>query len=68
MDSTNKTPGKLQTDHGQGQTNASTTVQQEYQSATKTGTVSKVVVQFVPDRNIWTPAKIVQCPTQDSRS
>ena len=41
MDSTNKTPGKLQTDHGQEQTNASTTVQQEHQSATKTGTVSK---------------------------
>ena len=41
MDSTNKTPGKLQTDHGQGQTNASTTVQQGHQSATKTGRVSK---------------------------
>ena len=41
MDSTNKTPGKLQTDHGQGQTNAGTTVQQESQSASKIRTVSE---------------------------
>ena len=41
MDSTNKTTGELQTDHGQGQTNASTTVRQEYQSASKTGAVSE---------------------------
>ena len=30
MHHTNKTPRKLQTDHGQGQTNTSTTVQQEH--------------------------------------
>ena len=28
----------------------------------------KVVVQLDPDKNIWTPAKIVQYPTQDDRS
>ena len=46
---------------GQGQTNASTTVQQGHQSAAKTGTVQKVMVQLDPDKNIWTPAEIVQC-------
>ena len=40
-DSTNKTSGKLQTDHGQGQTKASIAVQQKHQSASKTQTVSK---------------------------
>ena len=28
----------------------------------------KVVVQLDLDRNIWTPAKIVQCPAKDGRS
>ena len=28
----------------------------------------KVVVQLDPGKNIWTPAKIIQCPTQDGRS
>ena len=28
----------------------------------------KVVVQLDPDKNIWTPAKIIQCPTEESRS
>ena len=28
----------------------------------------KVVVQLDPDKNIWTPAKIIQCPTPDGRS
>ena len=28
----------------------------------------EVVVQLNPDKNIWTPAEIVQCPTQDGRS
>ena len=28
----------------------------------------KVVVQLDPDKNIWTPAKIIQCPTYDGRS
>ena len=41
MDTTNKTPEGLQTDHGQGQTNASTTVQQKYQSTSKTRTVTE---------------------------
>ena len=27
-----------------------------------------VVVQLDPDKNIWTPAKIIQCPTYDGRS
>ena len=27
----------------------------------------KVVVQLDPDKNIWTPAKIIQCPTEESR-
>ena len=28
----------------------------------------KVVVQLDPDKNIWTPAKIIQCPTGEGRS
>ena len=28
----------------------------------------KVMVQLDPDKNIWTPAKIIQCPVQDGRS
>ena len=28
----------------------------------------KVVIQLDPDKNIWTPAETVQCPTQDGRS
>ena len=28
----------------------------------------KVVVQLDPDKNIWTPAEIIQCPTNKSRS
>ena len=28
----------------------------------------KVVVQLDPNKNIWTPAEIIQCPTPDSRS
>ena len=28
----------------------------------------KVMVQLEPDKNIWTPAEIIQCPTPDSRS
>ena len=28
----------------------------------------KVVVQLDPNKNIWTPAKIIQCPTPDGRS
>ena len=28
----------------------------------------KVVVQLDPNKNIWTPAEIIQCPTNDSRS
>ena len=28
----------------------------------------KVVVQLDPDRNIWTPAEIIQCPTNKGRS
>ena len=28
----------------------------------------KVVVQLDPDKNMWTPAKIVQCPTGEGRS
>ena len=41
MNSPNKIAGKLQTDHGSRQTGAGPTVQQEHQSPTKTGTVSK---------------------------
>ena len=28
----------------------------------------KVVVQLDPDKNLWTPAEIIQCPTNESRS
>ena len=28
----------------------------------------KVVVQLNPTKNMWTPAKIMQCPTQEGRS
>ena len=28
----------------------------------------KVVVQLDPDKNIWTPAEIIQCPTGEGRS
>ena len=28
----------------------------------------KVVVQLDPDKNIWTPAEIIQCPAYDGRS
>ena len=28
----------------------------------------KVVVQLDPDKNIWTPAEIIQCPTYNGRS
>ena len=28
----------------------------------------KVVVQLDPDKNIWTQAEIIQCPTYDGRS
>ena len=28
----------------------------------------KVVVQLDPNKNIWTPAEIIQCPTPDGRS
>ena len=28
----------------------------------------RVVVQLDQDKNIWTPAKIIQCPTPDGRS
>ena len=28
----------------------------------------KVVVQIDPTKNIWTPAEIMQCPTQEGRS
>ena len=28
----------------------------------------KVVVQLDPDKNIWTPAEIIQCPTNKGRS
>ena len=28
----------------------------------------KVVVQLDPDKNIWTPAEIIQCPTNEGRS
>ena len=26
-----------------------------------------MVVQLDPDKNIWTPAEIIQCPTEESR-
>ena len=28
----------------------------------------KVVVQLDPDKNIWAPAEIIQCPTNEGRS
>ena len=28
----------------------------------------KVVVQLDPDKNVWTPAEIIQCPTNKARS
>ena len=28
----------------------------------------KVIVQLNPDKNIWTPAEIIQCPTNEGRS
>ena len=28
----------------------------------------KIVVQLDPNKNIWTPAEIIQCPTSDGRS
>ena len=28
----------------------------------------KVIVQLDPDENIWTPAEIIQCPTNEGRS
>ena len=28
----------------------------------------KVIVQLDPDKNIWTPAKIIQCPANEGRS
>ena len=28
----------------------------------------KVVVQLDPDKNIWTPAEIIQCPANEGRS
>ena len=28
----------------------------------------KVVVQLDPDKNIWTPTEIIQCPTNEGRS
>ena len=28
----------------------------------------KVVVQLDPNKNIWTPAEIIECPTPDGRS
>ena len=28
----------------------------------------KVIVQLDPDKNIWTPAEIIQCPTNEGRS
>ena len=28
----------------------------------------KVVAQLVPDKNIWTPAEIIQCPAKEGRS
>ena len=28
----------------------------------------KVVVQLDPDKNIWTPAEIIQCPSNEGRS
>ena len=28
----------------------------------------KVMVQLDPDKNIWTPAEIIQCPTNEGRS
>ena len=28
----------------------------------------KVVVQLDPDKNVWTPAQIVQCPVREGRS
>ena len=68
MDSTNKIPVKLKTDQGQGKTKASTAIQLEHQSASKTRKVSKVMVQLDPDKNMWTPAEIIQSPVQDGRS
>ena len=40
----------------------------KHQSAAKTQAVSKVVVQLDPDKNILTPAELIQCPTYDGRS
>ena len=28
----------------------------------------KVIVQLDPDKNLWTPAEIIQCPTNEGRS
>ena len=28
----------------------------------------KVVVQLDPDKNIWAPAEIIQCPTNEGKS
>ena len=28
----------------------------------------KVVIQLDPDKNVWTPAEIIQCPTNEGRS
>ena len=28
----------------------------------------KVVVQLDPDKNIWTPAEVIQCPANEGRS
>ena len=53
---------------GQGQTNASTTVQKNTRVLPRPEQSQRVVVQLDPNKNIWTPAEIIQCPIPDGRS
>ena len=65
--STNKTAGELQTDMDQGKQiqalyNRNTRVLPRLEQS------QKVVVQLDPDKNIWMPAEVIQCPTNEGRS
>ena len=65
---TNKTARKLQTDHGPRKASTGTTVQQDTRVLPRLQQSQKVVVQLDPDKNIWTPAEIIQCPANKGRS
>ena len=68
MESTNKTPRKLQTDHGPRKQIQAQLHNKNTRVLPRLEESQKVVVQLDPSKNIWTLAEIILCPIPVSRS